>query len=133
MALGEYAPDAYLRPQWPQHQIPEDALLTDLWWHTGHSCHCFCWASTFLILLRTTTPYLAPNLPALPTFTVLFDIGNHPMIFFLISAPISTDLSRQRESSSRVIEPRPPFCMARKLPSSSVVTVMRALEICSSS
>ena len=107
-------------PQCLQYQMPELSLLTELWWHTGHSCLAFCWASMFLILLRTMTPYLAPNLPEEPAFSVLFAIGNHPMIF-LISAPISTALSRQRLSSSSVMEPQPPFCIALKLPTSSVV------------
>jgi hypothetical protein len=71
---GLYAPAANLAPQWLQFQTPELTLFTDMWWQTGHSCLDFWVASIVLTLLRTMTPYLAPNLPAVPALFVLFDI-----------------------------------------------------------
>ena len=71
---GEYAPAAYFAPQCLHAQIPELTLLTDEWWQIGHSWFFFWLASIVFTLLRTTTPYLAPNLPAVPAFSVLFDI-----------------------------------------------------------
>ena len=74
-ASGLYAPAANFALQCLQAQIPELTLLTEVWWHTGHSWDFFCSASMVFTLLRMTTPYLAPNLPEVPALLVLFAIG----------------------------------------------------------
>ncbi len=55
-------------------QMPEAFRLTLMWWQVGHSNFDLSIFSMSLVSFLMTTPYLAPNLPALPAFTVLFAI-----------------------------------------------------------
>jgi hypothetical protein len=75
LAAGVYADAANFALQCLHSQMPELSLFTEAWWHTGHSWRSFWFCSMFFTLLRTTTPYLAPNLPELPAFTVLLVIS----------------------------------------------------------
>lgn len=68
---GEYAPPAIFVLHERHTQMPFELLFRDFFMQLGHRCFARDMLSTVATFMRVLVPYLALNLPAVPTFFVI--------------------------------------------------------------